>query len=274
MDYKKYRRDCSIFADFLGNGRGGLYIGENTTLCGNVCGQQILSDVRHTQSLKISFLPSASEIGAMSALYYFIKGGMVVADINAGCGFYSIFLASLVGPSGKIYSFEPLPECCELIIKNAQMNDIHCIEYVNKAVSDGIKNIKKSYFDVNYTFSFSPEAGYDQKNIDVISISLDDYLKAAGEPFLDFIIINNAADLLEIWKGMADTLRASPEIKIICTIDQKALSHSPAALSEVLHHFENEQFKAFLLPSLKPIEKKELSSQRSKKTVLLSRQPL
>ena len=40
----------------------------------------------------------------------FIKKGDTVLDIGANIGFYAEILSDLVGPAGKIYSFEPDPQ--------------------------------------------------------------------------------------------------------------------------------------------------------------------
>lgn len=274
MDKLKYRKNCARFFDFLRKGRGGIYIGENMVLCGNVVGQQILSDVRHPPSLQISFMPYPVDMGVMAFLYYFIKGGMTGAEIDAGCGFYSIFLASLVGPSGKIYSFEPIPECCALIVKNTQMNEIHNITCVNKAVLDGLKTFNHKYFDINYQFSFSPLEGYFKKEAVTEATTLDDYLREAGEPLLDFLVINNEAELPLIWKGMTEVLQDSLDIKIVCKFNRHSLllhGHDPEAFLDLI---SEQNFKAHLIPTLKPVTKEALLNIPAPRSLVLSREAL
>lgn len=271
MDKSKYRKNCARFFDFLKKGRGGIYIGDNTVLCGNVVGQQILSDVRHPRSLQISFTPRPVDMGVMAFLYYFIKGGMVGAEVDAGCGYYSIFLTSLVGPNGKIYSFEPIPECYELIIRNTRMNEIHNIVAVNKAVLYGLKSVRQKYFDVNYQFSFSPQKGYQKKECVAEATTLDDYLKVAEDTLLDFIIINNEAELPLIWHGMSDVLESNIDIKIVCRFNQHSLrlhGHDPEDfLDEVL----KKKFKFYLIPTLEKISKDDLLKISVERSLVLSR---
>ncbi len=274
MDREKYRRHCALFYEFLKGGRGGIYIGDNTVLCGNVGGQQVLSDVRHTRSLKISFCPSPAEMGVMAVLYYFVKGGMVGAEIDAGCGYYSIFSSSLIGPSGKIYSFEPIPECFKLLVKNTQMNEIHTITCVNKAILNSMQKVKLSYFDVDYQFSFSPAQGYTPKESEAEAISLDEYMQDSGEPFLDFIIINNEDHLPQIWHGMYETLQNSTNIKIICKFSHESFDQSHQNAAEFIDTIFSNNFNIYLIPSLEKINKEDLLAKKSMKTLLLSRSEL
>ncbi|MBA2728226.1 MAG: hypothetical protein H0U49_08670 [Parachlamydiaceae bacterium] len=274
MDKLKYRKNCSLFYGFLKIGRGGIYIGDNTVLCGNVSGQQILSDIRHSRSLQISFKPRPVDMGVMAFLYHYIKGGMVGAEIDAGCGFYSIFLTSLVGPNGKIYSFEPIPECYDLIVRNTQMNDVHNVVPIKKMVLDGLKNVKQKYFDVNYEFSFSPPEGYLKKESIAEATTLDEYLKVAEETLLDFLIINNEAELPLIWKGMSDTLDGSLDIKIVCKFNQHSLKlhgHDPEAF---LNQVTERKFKIYLVPTLEQVSKEKLLCTSVERTVVLSRNEL
>src|ERR1700719_2260133 len=44
-----------------------------------------------------------------------VKPGMVCYDIGAHVGFYTLLFAKLVGPSGRVFAFEPLPKNCAVI---------------------------------------------------------------------------------------------------------------------------------------------------------------
>lgn len=49
----------------------------------------------------------------LKALSRFVKPGDEVVDIGANFGAYSLVLAKLVGPAGKVHAFEPLPPVLE-----------------------------------------------------------------------------------------------------------------------------------------------------------------
>jgi FkbM family methyltransferase len=64
---------------------------------------------------------------------------MVVYDIGANVGFFSVLLARLVGPNGQVYSFEPSPANARQILYNARLNGFANIHVDVAAVgqSDG-----------------------------------------------------------------------------------------------------------------------------------------
>jgi FkbM family methyltransferase len=44
-----------------------------------------------------------------------VEPGMVVFDVGANLGFYTLLLADRVGPQGRVHAFEPDPLSCELL---------------------------------------------------------------------------------------------------------------------------------------------------------------
>ncbi|MCR4406819.1 MAG: FkbM family methyltransferase [Anaerolineae bacterium] len=52
-----------------------------------------------------------------------VKPGQNVLDIGANIGFFTIIMASLVGPSGKVYAFEPLDQNADLLELSIAEND-------------------------------------------------------------------------------------------------------------------------------------------------------
>ena len=51
-----------------------------------------------------------------------LKPGMCAVDIGANIGFYSMLFASIVGPTGKVFAFEPNTENCRLILLSKDLN--------------------------------------------------------------------------------------------------------------------------------------------------------
>ena len=64
-----------------------------------------------------------------------VKPGMTAVDIGANVGFFSMLFASIVGPSGRVISFEPNTENCRLLLINAQSNGFKNITLFPLALS-------------------------------------------------------------------------------------------------------------------------------------------
>lgn len=61
--------------------------------------------------------------GAITAMG--VRKGMVVADVGAGVGYFSIKLAKRVGPTGKVYANDIQPEMLQLLKQNAAKEGVN-----------------------------------------------------------------------------------------------------------------------------------------------------
>jgi FkbM family methyltransferase len=67
----------------------------------------------------------------LTYLHRFVRPGMVVVDGGASCGICTVVAARLVGPSGRVFSFEPGVEAFSTLTKNIELNRLinvraHC----------------------------------------------------------------------------------------------------------------------------------------------------
>ena len=65
-----------------------------------------------------------------------LRPGSVVVDVGANIGYHTLVLARVVGPSGRVFAFEPDPENFELLRKNVEMNGYRNTYLFRAAVSD------------------------------------------------------------------------------------------------------------------------------------------
>jgi FkbM family methyltransferase len=69
-------------------------------------------------------------------LHRFLAPGMVVIDGGASCGIYTVVAARLVGPSGRVLSFEPGAEAFSVLTKNIEINHLTTVRAHCAALSD------------------------------------------------------------------------------------------------------------------------------------------
>lgn len=67
-------------------------------------------------------------------LEQFIQPGMHVADVGANLGLYSLLLARLAGPGGRVFSFEPDSLMVEALRRNLAANQVAHVEVFACAV--------------------------------------------------------------------------------------------------------------------------------------------
>lgn len=71
----------------------------------------------------------------LSSYKKIIKNGDTVLDIGANIGAHTLPIASLVGPQGKVFAFEPTDYAFKKLLKNCQLNpglssQIKCFQYL------------------------------------------------------------------------------------------------------------------------------------------------
>ena len=126
----------------------------------------------------VSFeLESTGEYEAASMAYCksVLKPGMTFVDVGANIGLFSLMAARQVGPTGKVYAFEPGADNCTLLRKNIEQNGYRNVTIVEKAVSDktGTCTLYQSGFNTAdhriYHVSNS------RKQVTIGCVALDDY---------------------------------------------------------------------------------------------------
>ncbi|MCS7025771.1 MAG: FkbM family methyltransferase [Bryobacteraceae bacterium] len=102
-----------------------------------------------------------------------VPPGGVVYDVGAQSGYHTLLASRLVGRSGRVYAFEPLPRNYEMLVKHLSLNEIFNVEPVRAAVSD-----------TDGELCFDPGPGFmagrlsEQGTLRVRSVTLDHFLSS------------------------------------------------------------------------------------------------
>jgi FkbM family methyltransferase len=102
-----------------------------------------------------------------------VKTGMTVIDIGAHIGYYSLLFAKCVGPSGRVFAFEPLPGNFALLQKNVQLNSLQNVRVLNQAVFSSTQEITITAPDDQPnpgSGSMHNEAGHEYFRVEAISM--------------------------------------------------------------------------------------------------------
>lgn len=151
------------------------------------------------------------EIGTTRIFERILKPGQTVVDVGANIGWFTLLAASLVGPKGKVYAFEPEPLSFSLLEKSIRRNSYGQVLTSQVAVSArlGLATLHLSPNDNMGLQSTSRDFGAGA--MPVQSVSLDealpdskiDLLKAdveGGEP----AVFDGAKGLLR--KGLVENI--------------------------------------------------------------------
>jgi FkbM family methyltransferase len=106
------------------NGAKTVYLGRGLTLC-RVLNRYRLIVPTHDLSLAPALMLEGRWepwIGRLIARH--VTPGMIVADVGANLGYFTMLMADRVGPHGRVHAFEPNAALAELIGRSAGANEL------------------------------------------------------------------------------------------------------------------------------------------------------
>ncbi|MBN1804566.1 MAG: FkbM family methyltransferase [Sedimentisphaerales bacterium] len=197
-----------------------------------------------------------------------VKEGMVVADIGANIGYYTLIAARLVGDSGRVYAFEPEPMTFDLLCRNVEMNCSTNVIPVRKAISNRCSRAKFwvdktgiaiSSFSKGNVLSF--ESKETSKNLtcsDVETIALDEFFETSvGSTILDFLKVDTQGAEGLIVEGAEKILRNN-DVHMLMEFWPQGLRNVGTDPSKLLWNLESYGFQVKLINernrTLEPIE--------------------
>lgn len=98
------------------------YVGDHEVLCRVLGRYKMYVDSRDVGLASHLMLEGFWEMWVTHVISTLIDEGMVVADVGANLGYYTIILSELVGPGGYVHAFEPNPHLARLLTKNVFVN--------------------------------------------------------------------------------------------------------------------------------------------------------
>jgi FkbM family methyltransferase len=165
-----------------------------------------------------------------------LKEGNIFVDIGAHFGYYSQLASELVGNSGEIHSFEPIPSSYEILKTNVKNSN----QFTNN-LACWSEDVFLDFNDYGLEFaaynSFSkPRLAKSTKNpiqkIKVKTTTLDNYFKNKALPH--FVKIDAESAELEVLKGMNKIINQAHPMITIEVGDLEDLPKSKDAIEYLL----------------------------------------
>jgi FkbM family methyltransferase len=157
------------------------------------------------------------EPAVQQALQQHLRNGMTFYDLGANIGFFSLIAARLVGPSGRVVSFEADPEITARLRENLAYNKFTHVTVEEKAVwsEPAIVSFARVDSDV------SPDRGLGHVStgnssagtINVEAISLDQYVTSHPAP--DFLKCDVEGAEVAVFQGAQILLREKRPILLV-----------------------------------------------------------
>jgi FkbM family methyltransferase len=139
--------------------------------------------------------------------------GMVVIDVGAHFGFFSLLASELVGAEGRVVAIEPMPETFGRLARNVAINSPH----------DNITTIKSAAYSIRTTLSFRDyglvysafNSAFDARSasnlhlhgqVFVDACTCDDVVSALALPRVDVIKIDAESSEMHVLRGAERTI--------------------------------------------------------------------
>jgi len=131
------------------------------------------------------YLHGEVETAVQNILEKKLKPGMVFYDLGANIGFFSLLASRLVGPAGKVYSFEPDREVADRLRRNVAKNACANVTVIEAGIWSTSGNVNFLTADPS-----SPDRGVGKfisgddhaQGTPTRCVSLDDFIRSAPGP--------------------------------------------------------------------------------------------
>jgi FkbM family methyltransferase len=175
-----------------------------------------------------------------------LRAGDVVVDIGANIGYVSLLAASLVGPTGAVIAFEPVPSIADLLEANARRNGL-TIDVRRQVVSDtpGSVEIFKSAGTNIGRSGTAGGVGTVSEGV-VPAVTATDAIDPELWPRIRLIKIDTEGDEQRALRGLGPVLDAlAPGAAVLVEISPDDLAQRGGSAAEVLDSLRDKGFDAF-----------------------------
>lgn len=196
----------------------------------NIHGVQFKIDLDLDPAMYDMFYGNYQE-GVVRVLERYLRNGDTFLDVGANVGYVSAFALGLVGTSGSVHAFEPVPRYFTRLQKLQQDNPEYDFHVNNLAVGDsrGTARIAVSQNNIGANTMLPSRMRRDgsKEDIEVSVITLTDYLGERNVSNLRLVKIDVEGYEFRVIKGFVQYLREADEPPVL------VIEISPPAFPEV-----------------------------------------
>jgi FkbM family methyltransferase len=191
------------------------------------------------------FVTGEYEPSTTSVFKACLKRGDTFIDVGANAGYFTLLAANCVGPTGRVRSFEPLPQVRQALLTNIELN-----RFPNCVVSD----VALSNEDGEAEFFAGPTSHYGVSSLR----KLDDAsatIRVRTAKFDDILSKSETVDLMKIdvegaechvLEGMQETLRHSAP-DIIIEVSPKYLEGMDRSTADLDRLFNANGYRSYAI---------------------------
>ena len=191
------------------------------------------------------------QLDVLKIIKKYLKLGDTFIDVGANIGYFTAIGASLVGKTGEVHAFEPVPKVFKNLTRIKDRNPNYKIILNNCAVGDfvGTAPIMIAPSDTGGGSSMiqeMTEKDLFKKGTNVSVVRLDRYIKKNKINNISLIKIDVEGYEFSVLKGLEKFFKNSKNRPIIvCEIATKAYSTSEQTRSQLIAYMEKYGYRAY-----------------------------
>ncbi|PKR89197.1 hypothetical protein CXZ10_10965 [Pleomorphomonas diazotrophica] len=222
-----------------------------------------------------------------SALMQVLEPGSTFVDVGGNVGLHTLFASSIVGPQGKVYSFEPLPHLFRTLELNVDVNGArHIVTTYQMAISDSIGTASFANFRTHSAMSgftvpeerlnyFNEKRDQSVETLTVETTTLDSMFTGKRVDALKVDVEGYEALVIRGGQGL---IKSNPEIKLILEWEPELVRNTlgDVHLEETIDFLRSERFIPYLALWQQPLRQIEWQNAAAVRSgdLILSRTPL
>jgi FkbM family methyltransferase len=171
-----------------------------------------------------------------------VASGMTVVDVGANVGLYSLLLARLAAPQGRVFAFEPEPRLFRVLAENTRQSGLPNLTLCNQALGecDGRVRFYRSAF--NSGDNRLGGLGWKGQGVEVEMTRLD---AALPDPRVDFIKMDVQGYEMGVLRGMEGVFEESPRLSIYFEFWPAGLRAAGTDPEEPLDYLRRRGFRVY-----------------------------
>jgi FkbM family methyltransferase len=200
--------------------------------------------------------------------------GSVCLDIGAHIGIHTLLLSELVGPSGRVYAFEPEPHNFSLLEQNLQINGATNVAALCTAAGD-VPGRGRLAVNPTNRGDHRLSRGATGTACEVTISTVDEVLEPLPSGTVRFIKIDVQGYEHHVLRGMPRTLQRNPDVILAIEVFPRALRDAGTSAMELIDWLAQVGMIGWeFVPRLLPIQEGwlyELMRERQQVDVIASR---
>ena len=163
---------------------------------------------RSNSASNVIYFTKNHDPAEMAIIKAVVQLGDLVIDAGANIGVYTLLLAHLTGPTGRVIAIEPTPKAAERLRENVDRNELDQVQVVEAAVGSAPGEAALTVgFDVSNTLTLRPGTS----ELATVPVTTLDALAPRAPSFVKIDVEGYEHEVLN---GATDVLAARPVLQV------------------------------------------------------------